>query len=42
MTYELVKKNYDRGLYTIAMVRMAVKAGVITSEQFTEITGEAY
>lgn len=42
MSFEIIKKNFDRGLYTVAMVRVAVKAGVITAEQFTEITGETY
>lgn len=42
MTYELVKRNYDRGLWTAQMVRLAVKKGVITKEQFKEITGQDY
>lgn len=42
MNYETVKKNYDRDLWTAAMVRVAVKKGVITKEQFKEITGKDY
>lgn len=42
MTYEIIKKNYDRGLWNIQMVKVAVKKGVITQEQFKEITGEDY
>lgn len=42
MTYEMVKRNYDRKLWNIAMVKMAVAKGVITAEQFQEITGEEY
>lgn len=42
MTYDLVKRNYDRGLWTAQMVRLAVRKGVITKEQFKEITGETY
>lgn len=42
MNYETIKKNFERGLWTVAMVRMAVKKGVITKEQFKEITGEDY
>lgn len=42
MTYELVKRNYDRGLWTANMVRLAVRKGVITKEQFKEITGQDY
>ncbi len=42
MNYETVKKNYERGLWTAAMVKMAVRKGVITKEQFKEITGKDY
>lgn len=42
MNYQTIKKNYERGLWTIAMVKMAVRKGVITKEQFKEITGKQY
>lgn len=42
MNFATIKKNYDRGLWSIAMVKMAVKKGVITKEQFKEITGQDY
>jgi hypothetical protein len=42
MSYEQIKRNFDRGLWNAQMVRMAVKKGVITAEQFTEITGEDF
>ena len=42
MNYATVKKNYDRGLWTKAMVKMAVKKGIITADQYTEITGDVY
>lgn len=42
MNYDTIKKNYDRGLWNVAMVRVAVKKGVITKEQFKEITGKDY
>lgn len=42
MSYELIKRNFQRGLWTEAMVRIAVKKGVITKEQFHEITGKQY
>lgn len=42
MNYETIKKNYDRGLWTIAFVRMAVRKGIISAEQFEEITGDTY
>ncbi len=42
MNFELIKRNYDRGLWTKAMVRVAVRKGVITKKQFAQITGEEY
>jgi hypothetical protein len=42
MTYEIVKKNYDKKLWNKAMVKMAVAKNVITAAQFKEITGEDY
>lgn len=42
MNYETVKKNFERGLWSIAMVKMAVKKGIITKAQYKEITGKAY
>ena len=42
MSYEMIKRNFDRGLWTEAMVRMAVKKGVISKDQFREIVGKEY
>ena len=42
MNYETVKKNFERSLWNVAMVKMAVRKGVITKEQFKEITGKDY
>jgi uncharacterized XkdX family phage protein len=42
MSFERIKFNYDAGLWSKPMVRMAVRKGVITKEQYQEITGEAY
>ncbi len=42
MSFEIIKKNYERGLWTKQMVAMAVRKGVITPEQYQEITGEDY
>ena len=42
MTYEMIKRNFDRGLWNARMVATAVKKGVITAEQYQLITGEAY
>lgn len=42
MTYEAIKHNFDRKLWNAAMVAVAVKKGVITPEQYREITGKDY
>ena len=42
MNYELIKRNYDRGLWTVLMMKMAVRKGLITAEQYKEITGQEY
>ena len=42
MNYETIKRNFQRGLWNKAMVKTAVRKGVITAEQYREITGEAY
>ena len=40
--FEIIKKNYKHGLWTKQMIAVAVKKGVITAEQYEEITGEEY
>lgn len=42
MSYEKVKYYYEAGLWSAPMVKMAVKKGVITKEQYKEITGKDY
>ena len=42
MNYQTIKLNFERGLWNIAMVKMAVRKGVITKEQFKEVTGKQY
>lgn len=42
MSYERIKYYYEAGLWNIQMVRMAVKKGVISKEQYLEITKEQY
>lgn len=42
MNYETIKRNYERGLWNKVMVRTAVRKGVITTEEYQEITGEVY
>ena len=37
MNYETIKNNYLKGLWTKALVKLAVKKGVITQEQCDEI-----
>ena len=40
--FDVIKKNYNKGLWTKQMIAVAVKKGVITTEQYKEITGEDY
>ena len=40
MTYQTIKHNYVRGLWNAAMVKMAVRKGIITQEQANEILEE--
>ena len=42
MSFGQIKRNFDRGLWNMAMVRMAVQKGVITAEQYEELTGNPY
>ena len=42
MSFERIKYYYEAGLWMKAMVKNAVKKGVITKEEYQEITGEAY
>lgn len=42
MTYEMIKKNFDRGLWNSVMVAIAVRKNIITVEQYKEITGLDY
>ena len=39
MTYETIKQNYQRGLWTLQMVGVAYEKGLITSTQYEEIVG---
>lgn len=42
MSYDRIKYYYDAGLWSAPMVKMAVRKGVITKEQYREITGQDY
>ncbi|SHN68636.1 XkdX family protein [Desulfitobacterium chlororespirans] len=41
MSFEIIKSNYEKGLWTKQMVKLAV-GRVITAGQYKEITGEDY
>jgi len=42
MIYKIVKRYFDLGIYTYENVGVFVKSGKITTEEFTEITGQNY
>lgn len=42
MNYATIKRNYEKGLWSKVMVKMAVRKGIITAVQYKEITGEEY
>lgn len=42
MSFERIKYYFEAGLWSIPMVKMAVRKGVITKDQYKEITGEDY
>lgn len=42
MSYEMVARNFERGLWSLKMVWMAVRKGVITREEYQKLTGKEY
>ena len=42
MDFDTIKKNYEKHLWNKTLVKMAVKKGLITQEQYKEITEEDY
>ena len=42
MNFDRIKKNYDSKLWTKDMVKVAVKKGIITENEYFSITGEKY
>ena len=42
MNYQMIKKNYQRGLWSKPMVAMAVSKGVLSAGQYQKITDEIY
>lgn len=41
MNYKIIKNNFLRGLWSASMVKIAVKKGVITNDDFVSIMKEA-
>ena len=37
MTFEKIKRYYETGLWSKSLVKMAVRKGLITDEQYLEI-----
>ena len=42
MNFDIIKKNFEKGLWSAPMVKTAVKKGVITKADYEEITGKEY
>ena len=42
MNYNRIKYYFDNKLWTVEMVKVSVRKGIITKKQFEEITKEKY
>ena len=42
MKIENMKRSFERGILPISILRRIVAMGIITAEQFKEITGQNY
>lgn len=42
MDFDTIKNNYDKGLWNITLVKIAVKKSLISKDQYNEITGFVY
>ena len=42
MSFERIKYYYEAGLWSEPMVKMAGRKGIISKEQYFEITGKIY
>ena len=42
MTFKTIKANYDKGLWTKQMVKIAVYKGILSEKQYEIITGEEF
>lgn len=40
MTFEIIKRNYDRGLWNKKQVEIAKNKGLITEDEYKQIVGE--
>lgn len=40
--FKIVKRYYDKGIYSKENVKVFVRAKKITAEQYKEITGDTY
>ena len=40
--YKIVKRYYDKGIYSAEDVAKFVKSGKLTAEEYETITGETY
>lgn len=40
MTFEIIKRNYDRGLWNKKQVEIAKSKGLLTEEEYKKIVGE--
>ena len=40
--FKIVKRYYDKGIYSKENVATFVRAGKITAEQYKEVTGDTY
>lgn len=42
MNFAVIQRNYEKGLWSLPMVKMAVQKGIITEAEYKEITGSEY
>lgn len=42
MNFETLKERYDSGRITTAMLKIYVRKGIISAEEYAEIAGESY
>ena len=42
LTFEIIKKYYEKEYYTVRQIKDFCSVGYITESQYTEITGKIY